>query len=74
MHRKRNTDIAQDRDESFEVSVRRRIVAILAWWLGEILMLINRGGVEEKGINISSSVYRHSSTTFSRKRKCYRLN
>ncbi|XP_044170396.1 uncharacterized protein LOC114973389 [Acropora millepora] len=74
MHRKRNTNIAQDRDESFEVSVRRRIVAIVARWLRQIFVLINRGGVEERGINISSSVYRHNSTTFSRKRNCYRLN
>ena len=61
MHWKRNTDIAQDRDESFPVSVSRRIVAIVARWLRQIFVLITRGGVEERGINISSSVYRHNS-------------
>ena len=61
MRWKRNTDIAQDRDESFEGSVRRRIAAIVVRWLGAIFMLINRGGGEERGINISSSVYRHNS-------------
>lgn len=48
MHRKRNTNIAQDCDESFQVSVRRRIVAIVPQWLRQIFVLINRGGVEER--------------------------
>ena len=72
MHRKRNTDIAQDRDESFQVSVSRRIVAIVAGWLREIFMLMNSGGVKERGINIFSSVYPLNSATFRRKRNCYR--
>ncbi|XP_015750857.1 PREDICTED: uncharacterized protein LOC107330815 [Acropora digitifera] len=74
MHRKRNTDIAQDRCESFQVSVSRRIVAIVVKWTEEIFRVMYSGKREEKGINIFSSFYSLNSSTFSRKRNCYRLN
>ncbi|XP_015779386.1 PREDICTED: uncharacterized protein LOC107357263 [Acropora digitifera] len=48
MHRKRNTDIAQDRDESFQVSISRRIVAILDKWMEEIFSVMNSGELEER--------------------------
>ena len=73
MHRKHNTDIAQDRDESFQVSVSRRIVAIVVKWMEEIFR-IYVGELEEGGINFFSSFYYLNSSTFSRKRNCYRLN
>ena len=71
MHSRRNTDIAQDRDESFQrVSVCRRIVAIVVKWMEEIFSVMNSGELEERGINIFTSVYPLSSPTFSRKRNC----
>ena len=70
MHRKRNTDIAEDRDESFQVSVSRRIVAIVDKWMEEIFSVMNSGEPGERGINIFSSVYPLNSSTFSRKRNC----
>ena len=74
MHRKHNTDIAQDRDESFQVSVSGRIVAIVVKWMEEIFRVVDSGKREERGINIFSSFYHLNSSTFSRKRNCYRLN
>ena len=74
MHRKHNTDIAKDRDENFQVSVSRRIVAIVVKWMEEIFRVMYRGKLEERGIDIFSSFYHRNSSTFSRKRNCYRLN
>ena len=70
MHRKRNTDIAQDRDEIFQVSVSRRIVAIVVKWVEETFSIWKSGELKEIGINIFSSVYPLNSSAFSRKRNC----
>ena len=46
----------------------------LSEWIEDICSVMNSGELEERGINIFSSFYHLNSSTFSRKRNCYRLN